>query len=207
MSISHIRVAHVIRFTSHSDPTFWVDVLRIDAAFFNYIDLAMGSGATQGIDEVLLWGDGYSGGFGDDGNGPPTDRTMSPITVSNPGNPAQSVGLEIIQKMKLVNMGQGTFHYYNNTVTNLKRTVDVVDVYPTDVSSLDMSQPVSWDVYLHVLEAGAQDTSQSLQVEFPKTFKALFQGDPSGAEGLGRIFYSANKPVFEVVTQGNQGPF
>jgi hypothetical protein len=204
MTVPLIRIAHVIRITDPHDPSFWIDVLRIDNAYFNYIDLAMGSGMTQGIAETLLWGDGYDAGFTP---GPPTDRVTAPLTITNPGNPSQSLDLDIINNLFLNNAGQVTQHVYNNTVSNQDRVPDVVNVYPTDVSSLDMSHPVSWDIYSHVLAAGAQDMSQSLQVEIPKTFKMLFQGDPSGGEGLGRIFTSDNKPVFDAVTQGQQGPY
>jgi len=170
--INQIRKAHVIRFYQNNDPTsdVWVDVLRVDKADLNF---RIGG---QDITHILKWADGWKAD-----NGPNTQRTTSKLTVTNPDDVTQSVDIDIVEKMKLTNptVGQATNYVFKNGSTNDLRQADVVTVFNTDVSSLDMSNPVDWDEYYPVLIAGQQDTSQSLSVEIPTHFKLLWAGVPT----------------------------
>jgi hypothetical protein len=170
--INQIRKAHVIRFYQNNDPTsdVWVAVLRIDNAD---LDFRIGG---QDITHVLKWADGWK-----DDNGPNTQRTTSKLTVTNPADDTQSVDIDIIKKMKITNStnGQATNYVFKNGATNDLRKANVVTVFHTDVSSLDMSKPVDWADYYPVLIAGQQDTSQSLSVEIPTHFKLLWAAVPT----------------------------
>jgi len=170
--LNQVRKAHVIRFYENNDPTsdVWIDVLRIDNAD---LDFRIGG---QDITHIIKWADGWK-----DDNGPNTQRTTSTLTVTNPADDTQSVDIDIIKKMKITSSvnGQATNYVFKNGATNDLRKADVVTVFHTDVSSLDMSKPVDWDVYYPVLIAGQQDTSQSLQAEIPTHFKLLWAAVPT----------------------------
>ena len=99
-----------------------------------------------------------------------------------------------------IEAGSSVNDVFANGDDNTVRQSDVMTVYSTDVSSLDMSKPVDWADYQPVLASGQQDTAQSLVVEIPKRFKLL---DPNAKQGLNQIkqYVMKNKDVEDAINQ------
>ena len=118
--------------------------------------------------------------------------------------------MDIIEKMSIIrphaNEGKNQIvnYVFANDDHNTVRLSDVATVHNTDVSALDMSQPVDWVNYRAALTNGQQDVSQSLDVEIPHRFRML---DPQASEGVNRTvrYVMKNKDVSDAINQ-TSGP-
>jgi hypothetical protein len=206
-----LRKAHVIRIQNSPDgpdladgttsdqvassDDIWLDVVRLDQ--IKLIQHGHPSGADgQAMVYTFKWNDGWPNGAG------PANvvRKLHTLKITNPNDDTQWIKLDIIEQLSIVALGQGAgfaagqklINVHRNDDTNVVRVADVLTVYHTDVSQLDMSLPHDWLDYEPALMSGQQDTSQSLSVEIPKRFLMALHGatgmdpaePPKPSEGL-----------------------
>ena len=217
-SLSDFRVAHVIRIQNDhsgggnpladgtppdqvaSDDNIWLDMLRLDEVRIRKPNASQG--VNQDILYVMKWLDGPSDQL------PANDRRkMKTVKITNSADSSQWVKVDIIERAAIAmpNASQGVNqivnHVFANGGDNTVRDSDVITLYNCDVSSLDMSQPVDWfAVYQPALIVGAQDKSQSLSAEIPKTLKITL---PNASQGVNQTvkYVMNNADVKDAINQ------